>query len=277
MGRCKTFDASADGYGRGEGFAALVLTQHSGGDGGASAGLLAIVQGSAVNTAGRSSGLTAPNGPAQHTLLSSALAAGRAGAADVVYLAVHGTGTPLGDPIGEPGNAKLHALSLPYRRCPFPNNTHTGTHAHASMNTHQLHPFFSLPPGAEVGAVGGALAAAQQPRALAIGSIKSCYGHTEGAAGVWEMEVGVKVGAKVGGGCMVCVCVCVCVAGGALQACADLPTCLRLWQALPNHWHPSKPRWAQALLAYLQAWLGCCWLRGPKHTGRSHPSSACGS
>lgn len=104
VGRCKTFDASADGYGRGEGFAAIVLTQHRGGSdsGGSGAALLAVVHGSAVNTAGRSSGLTAPNGPAQHKLLAAALAAGRAGPADVAYLAVHGTGTPLGDPIGKP-------------------------------------------------------------------------------------------------------------------------------------------------------------------------------
>lgn len=103
VGRCKTFDASADGYGRGEGFAAIVLTQHSGAgsSSSASAALLAVVQGSAVNTAGRSSGLTAPNGPAQQKLLAAALAFGRVGPADVAYLAVHGTGTPLGDPIGE--------------------------------------------------------------------------------------------------------------------------------------------------------------------------------
>lgn len=98
LGRCKTFDASADGYGRGEGFVAAVLVPHLGSP---AASLLAVVHGSAVNTAGRSSGLTAPSGPAQQKLLVAALAAGRLSTADVAYLAVHGTGTPLGDPIGE--------------------------------------------------------------------------------------------------------------------------------------------------------------------------------
>lgn len=103
VGRCKTFDSSADGYGRGEGFAAVVLTQHSINSLAGSSGsthLLAVVRGSAVNTAGRSSGLTAPSGPAQQKLVVAALAAGQLSVADVAYLAVHGTGTPLGDPIG---------------------------------------------------------------------------------------------------------------------------------------------------------------------------------
>lgn len=68
VGRCQTFEASADGYGRGEGFAALLLQsrrQHriDGHDGVAPA--LAIARGSAVNQDGRSSSLTAPNGPSQ--------------------------------------------------------------------------------------------------------------------------------------------------------------------------------------------------------------------
>ena len=67
-----------------------------------SAGLLAVVRGSAVNTAGRSSGLTAPSGPAQQKLVVAALAAAQLSAVALSYLAVHGTGTPLGDPIGEP-------------------------------------------------------------------------------------------------------------------------------------------------------------------------------
>jgi len=101
VGRCKTFDATADGYGRGEGFAAVVLTQHTSSGGSLAAGLLAVVKGSAVNTAGRSSGLTAPSGPAQQKLMVAALAAGRLSAASVASLSVHGTGTALGDPIGE--------------------------------------------------------------------------------------------------------------------------------------------------------------------------------
>ena len=68
VGRCQTFEASADGYGRGEGFAALLLQRSmhpdSGGDS-ASAQGLAVLHGSAVNQDGRSSSLTAPNGPSQ--------------------------------------------------------------------------------------------------------------------------------------------------------------------------------------------------------------------
>jgi acyl transferase domain-containing protein len=100
VGRCKTFDSSADGYGRGEGFAAVMLTQEATATAD-TAGLLAVVRGSAVNTAGRSSGLTAPSGPAQQKLVAAALAAAQLSAGALSYLAVHGTGTPLGDPIGE--------------------------------------------------------------------------------------------------------------------------------------------------------------------------------
>lgn len=61
VGRCQTFEASADGYGRGEGFTAVVMRQA----GTSAEGVLAIVRGSAVNQDGRSSSLTAPNGPSQ--------------------------------------------------------------------------------------------------------------------------------------------------------------------------------------------------------------------
>ena len=64
VGRCKSFEASADGYGRGEGFNAIVM-QAAGLHGGRGGLSLALIQGSAVNQDGRSSSLTAPNGPAQ--------------------------------------------------------------------------------------------------------------------------------------------------------------------------------------------------------------------
>ncbi len=71
VGRCKTFEASADGYGRAEGAAAIVLAPTS--DGVRAFGLLA---GSAVNQDGRSGTLTAPNGPSQSALVSKALRCG---------------------------------------------------------------------------------------------------------------------------------------------------------------------------------------------------------
>ncbi len=60
---------------------------------------LAVLAGSAVNQDGRSSSLTAPNGPSQQEVINAALHAGQLTSADVSHLQMHGTGTPLGDPI----------------------------------------------------------------------------------------------------------------------------------------------------------------------------------
>ena len=76
VGRCQSFDAAADGYGRGEGFAALLLTQHgtaAAQDSSTGLSIWARIRGTAVNQDGRSSSLTAPNGPSQTTLVASAL------------------------------------------------------------------------------------------------------------------------------------------------------------------------------------------------------------
>lgn len=105
-----------------------------------------LIVASAINQDGRSSGLTAPNGPAQTQLISMVVEAAHEG---VAFVAVHGTGTPLGDPI-------------------------------------------------EVGALGQSLNRIPQQGLVALGSVKACYGHTEGAAGLtgpclvytflWKME-----------------------------------------------------------------------------------------
>ena len=93
--------------------------------------------GTAINQDGRSSGLTAPNGPAQTRLLAEVAAEERLDPGGMALIAIHGTGTPLGDPI-------------------------------------------------EVNALGAALAGGRgtSRSRLAIGAVKSCYGHTEGTAGL---------------------------------------------------------------------------------------------
>jgi acyl transferase domain-containing protein len=96
-GRCKTFDAAADGYVRGEGAGVVVLKRLSDAvaDGDR---VLAVIRGSAVNQDGRSGGLTVPNGPAQQSVISDALSRAGVDPADVSYVEAHGTDVA-GDPI----------------------------------------------------------------------------------------------------------------------------------------------------------------------------------
>lgn len=97
-GCCKTFDAGADGYGRGEGCGVVVLKRLR--DAVAdNDNILALIRGTAINHDGKSSGLTVPNGLAQQRLISAALANAKVEPTQVSYVEVHGTGTALGDPI----------------------------------------------------------------------------------------------------------------------------------------------------------------------------------
>ncbi len=97
-GRCKSFSANADGYGRGEGVVVLVLAPLSTVR---SRGLevLALVRGSAVNHDGASNGITAPNGRSQQQVIRVALEDAGLQPADIDVVECHGTGTELGDPI----------------------------------------------------------------------------------------------------------------------------------------------------------------------------------
>jgi acyl transferase domain-containing protein/acyl carrier protein len=106
-GRCKTFDASANGFVRGEGCGLIVLERLS--DAIANGRrILGVIRGSAINQDGKSSGLTVPNGLAQQEVVAQALAAARLKPSDVSYVEAHGTGTSLGDPI------EVEALAAAY-------------------------------------------------------------------------------------------------------------------------------------------------------------------
>ncbi|MEM9218997.1 MAG: choline/carnitine O-acyltransferase [Cyanobacteria bacterium P01_F01_bin.150] len=96
-GRCKAFDAKADGFGRSEGCGIVILKRLSDAiaDG---ERVIATIKGSAINHDGRSSGLTVPNPMAQANVIKAALKNAKVDPADVGYLEAHGTGTPLGDP-----------------------------------------------------------------------------------------------------------------------------------------------------------------------------------
>jgi len=131
-GRCKTFDAAADGYGRAEGCGVVVLKRLSDALA-ANDTIWALIRGSAVNQDGRTSGLTVPNGPAQRAVIEAALRHAGLSPAEIGYVEAHGTGTALGDPI-------------------------------------------------EVGALAQVFGGRPQP--VALGSVKTNIGHTEGAAGI---------------------------------------------------------------------------------------------
>ena len=102
-GRCKTLDAAADGYMRGEACVVHLLEAAGGDDSGEDAWArapVAVLAGTGVNQDGRASSLTAPNGPAQQAVIRAALgAAPELSPAQISVLEMHGTGTALGDPI----------------------------------------------------------------------------------------------------------------------------------------------------------------------------------
>lgn len=97
-GRCRTFDAGANGYVRGEGCGVVVLKRLTDAQRDRDR-ILAVIRGSAINQDGRSNGLTAPNGLSQQALLKLALANAAVSPAQISYVELHGTGTALGDPI----------------------------------------------------------------------------------------------------------------------------------------------------------------------------------
>jgi acyl transferase domain-containing protein len=148
-GRCKTFDAQADGYGRGEGCGIVILKRLSDAVKDKDR-IWAVVRGSAVNHDGRSSGLTVPNGPAQQAVIRAALANAGLKPDDIHYIEAHGTGTAIGDPI------EVHALAAVFAD----------------------HPISPAPSG------GGPGRGLTSEISLRIGSVKSHIGHLEAASGI---------------------------------------------------------------------------------------------
>lgn len=106
-GRCKTFDAAADGYGRGEGAGVVVLKRLSDalrdGD-----HVYALVRGGAVAQDGRTVGIMSPNGDAQAEMFRRACQSAGIAPSSVDFVEAHGTGTPTGDP------TEVRALSSVY-------------------------------------------------------------------------------------------------------------------------------------------------------------------
>ncbi|MCP4117667.1 MAG: SDR family NAD(P)-dependent oxidoreductase [Desulfobacteraceae bacterium] len=112
-GRCKAFDASANGYVRGEGVGLVALKRLSDAqrDGDR---IIALIRGSAVNQDGGSGGLTVPSGPSQEAVIRKALANAGLAPDEVGVIEAHGTGTPLGDPI------ELRAIGSVFCKKPRP-------------------------------------------------------------------------------------------------------------------------------------------------------------
>ncbi|MEM8855345.1 MAG: beta-ketoacyl synthase N-terminal-like domain-containing protein, partial [Pseudomonadota bacterium] len=104
---CRTFDAGADGYVRGEGVGILILKRLPDA---LKAGerIRAVIKGIAIGHDGRASSLTAPNAGAQDAVIEAALTDAGVSPADVQVVECHGTGTPLGDPIEVQALAKTY-------------------------------------------------------------------------------------------------------------------------------------------------------------------------
>lgn len=111
-GRCKTFDASADGYVRGEGVGIVVLKrlEDALSDGDA---IQAVIMASGVNQDGHTVGITVPSAEAQERLIRATLEKAGIPAESVQYVEAHGTGTPVGDPIEARAIATVYGCRRP--------------------------------------------------------------------------------------------------------------------------------------------------------------------
>lgn len=106
-GLCKTFDASADGYVRGEG-AGVMLVKPLDKALQDNDQIYGIVDSVAVNHGGKVSTITSPSAYAQSRVIVDALKRAKLSPYDISYIEAHGTGTPKGDPI------EINALKRAY-------------------------------------------------------------------------------------------------------------------------------------------------------------------
>ncbi|KAK8016789.1 type I iterative polyketide synthase [Apiospora rasikravindrae] len=97
-GKCKSFDATGDGYGRGEGIAALVLKRVPTAMEEKSP-IRAVIRGTGVNQNGRMKGITLPSVEAQVALMNKTYQSAGLPVTETAYVDAHGTGTQAGDPV----------------------------------------------------------------------------------------------------------------------------------------------------------------------------------
>ena len=108
-GQCRTFDAEADGYIRGEGAGIMVLKSlaraEQDGD-----RIYGVIRGSAINHGGAANTLTSPNPQAQAEVIVAAMQDADCSSEDISYIEAHGTGTKLGDPL------EVEGLNLAFKQ-----------------------------------------------------------------------------------------------------------------------------------------------------------------
>ena len=97
-GRCKTFDASANGYARGEGAGVVIIKPLSRAQADGDP-IYALIRGTAVTQDGHTNGITVPNPAAQEAAMRKAYQRAGVSPEQIQYVEAHGTGTPVGDPL----------------------------------------------------------------------------------------------------------------------------------------------------------------------------------
>ncbi|KAK8117444.1 polyketide synthase [Apiospora kogelbergensis] len=98
-GKCKSFDATGDGYGRGEGVAAIVLQRVPAVVDEGKSPIRAVIRGTGINQNGRMKGITLPSIEAQVALMHKTYESAGIAATETAYVDAHGTGTQAGDPV----------------------------------------------------------------------------------------------------------------------------------------------------------------------------------